>query len=211
MADQYSKLEELFILNRIRLLKQIIINYNYKPENDQNETIDIIEKILKVLFECQIISHSFIQNIFPKYLKFFQEFSTPISVKQKYMKPLGNSLILEESTEENQYLENSPDKILNIDNSHYIAQTLAQDEFAKFEFSSYTSHNNNDISFITKSSPLLKINSLEARLDHINNNSQINTTLNFKKYIILSEGEWAKPNEKSKIFEKKKIVAKSSF
>lgn len=178
---------------------------------DQNETIDIIEKILRVLFECQIISYSFIQNTFPQYQKFFKDSPSPISVKQKYMKPLGNSLILEESTEENQNLRDSSDKILNIDNSHYIAQTHVQDEFAKFEFSSYTSHNNNDISFITKSSPLLKINSLEARLEHINNSlSQINTTLNFKKYILLSEREWAKPDESSKKIEKK-ALAKSSF
>ena len=211
--EQKNKLKEIFLKNRIRLLKQIIINHNKKPEHIK-EKIDLIEIILKVLIEYQIISSSFIKNHFPNHEKLIKELNSPMLMKQKYLKSLENSLIREDSFESIQYVEENAENMLNnITNSRYPAHTVHYDEGTKFEFSSYTSYIN-DQSTITRKSSMGKINSLEARLDYLNlsmMNNQ-NPTLNFKKYIMESENAVLKNHIIiSKKFKKKKNPWKSSF
>lgn len=181
------------------------MNHN-KTEEKNTIKSDIIEYLLKILIEYEIITNYFIKNNFPSYKKLYLEISSPLSKKQKYLKSLENSLILEDSLESIQYIEEDPEKFLNISNDRY----LHYNEHPKIEFSSYTSNNINDCSslLLTRNSSLTKINSLEARLDHLNV-TIVAPKINFKQYIMKSENAILK--KKIMIRKKKKNLWKSSF
>lgn len=205
--DQYFRMEEVFLKNhRIRLLKQIILNYNNRKTENKEDHLDIIETILRVLYECKMVSKSFIQTNFPEHQKFLSELNTPISVKQKYLKTLENSLILEESLDGNQFINEEINTFnLNIDKTKFHPHNHNNDENAKFEFSSYTSLQI-DVSFNAKNSPLLQQNSLENRLDHLNISSSV-----FKRLHKLNGEEFPKGNGHNENNKRNKNLWKSSF
>jgi hypothetical protein len=122
--------------------------------------------------------------------------------------------VLEKSIESIQYVEEDPEKIVDISNSRVIAHTVHFDDAQKCEFSSYTSNNlNHDHSvMITRNSSNEKINSLEARLEYLNFSmlNNINSTVNFKKYIMMSENNKEMFMKKCRKKEKK-CFWKSSF
>lgn len=188
-VEQREKLEEIFKQNRIRLLKQIIINHNDRMSKDM--TPDLIECILKVLSEYQIIGPTFLLTYFPKYERVLKD---PFCKKQKFLKSLENSPVIERSMESIKYIEDDPEKNMEISITKGFYQTEKYDDIQKYEFSSYTLSNINcDHSLMnTRNASHENINSLEARLDHLNfsilnNNFNNNTTVNFKKYIMMSE------------------------
>ena len=210
-GEQREKLEDIFKQNRIRLLKQIIINHNDRMTKDI--TPDLIECILKVLSEYQIIGPNFLLTYFPKYERLIKD---PLCKKQKFLKSLENSPVIERSIDSIKYIED-PEKILEISGIKCCFQTEKYDDIQKYEFSSYNLSNMNcDHSImITRNASNENINSLEARLDHLNFSiMQNNTTVNFKKYIMMSEKD--KYNNDNfevgmKKRKKKKDFWKSSF
>ena len=211
-VEQREKLEDIFKQNRIRLLKQIIINHNDRMAKDV--TPDLIECILKVLSEYQIIGPNFLQTYFPKYERLIKD---PLCKKQKFLKSLENSPVIERSMESIKYIENDSENNMDLSIKKGVFQTEKYDEIQKYEFSSYTLSNMNcDHSLMmTRNASNENINSLEARLDHLNfsilqNN---NTTVNFKKYIMMSEKDKYNDNFEvgMKKKKKKKDFWKSSF